>query len=99
MATSLATKDLLTWNRTNLLRTLPTSKTTLSNPLKAALRDGKLIVRRFVQSAASKAAVSQQRVDQIAVSYISVTLELHDLVLSACIYIPLHLDRQHTHNS
>jgi ribosomal protein S3AE len=41
-----------------LLRALPTSKTTLSNYVKTALEERKLIIKSLVQSAASKVAVS-----------------------------------------
>ena len=55
---SSATRGLLTWNRTDLLRTLSTSKTTLSNYVETALEKRKFIVKRLVQSAESKIAVS-----------------------------------------
>jgi hypothetical protein len=57
-AASSATRALLTWNRIDLLRALPTSKTTLSNYVKRALEERKIIIKRLVQSAASKVAVS-----------------------------------------
>ena len=58
MATSAGTRGLLTWNRTELLRALPSSHNTLSGYVKKGLEERKEEIRKLLHAAQSKISIS-----------------------------------------
>ena len=57
-ATSSATRGLLTWNRTDMLRALPSSATTLSEYVHKMMDERKEAVHKLIASTASKVSIS-----------------------------------------